>query len=237
MILPQLLGRVTLARSKNPEDVAFLSNAALMVLDQLVFDSRHGGLVELFANRLTLSAATATSKLEGWLAREADIRDSYQLMTPGTSRPPMAIFRQFGATPCADHQPIDRAGLKDTFDKEISRDLQARLPYKSLIASGTRAPRPGAPHTFLTTKTFLTTFDLQTLRYLPELELASSDAGEEHRTDQVRGVPLPIGRALTFNQSVLSADPKAFGAGSAQLAIFVAPTPWIGTGKLSEQAS
>ncbi|MEM8575560.1 MAG: SMC-Scp complex subunit ScpB [Pseudomonadota bacterium] len=71
----------------------------------------------------------------------------------------------------AYHQPIDRAGLKDIFGKEVSRDLLARLRYKDLIASGPRSPRPGAPHTFVTTETFLVTFDLQTLRDLPELEL------------------------------------------------------------------
>lgn len=71
----------------------------------------------------------------------------------------------------AYHQPIDRAGLKDIFGQEISRDLLARLRYKDLIASGPRSPRPGAPHTFVTTETFLATFDLQSLRDLPELEL------------------------------------------------------------------
>lgn len=75
----------------------------------------------------------------------------------------------------AYHQPIDRAGLKDIFGKEISRDLLARLRYKDLIASGPRSPRPGAPHTFVTTETFLTTFDLQTLRDLPELDLAGAE--------------------------------------------------------------
>lgn len=69
----------------------------------------------------------------------------------------------------AYHQPIDRAGLKDIFGKEISRDLLARLRYMELIASGPRSPRPGAPHTFVTTETFLVTFDLQSLRDLPEL--------------------------------------------------------------------
>ena len=39
------------------------------------------------------------------------------------------------------------------------------------FASGPRSPRPGAPHTFVTTETFLVTFDLQSLRDLPELEL------------------------------------------------------------------
>ncbi len=74
----------------------------------------------------------------------------------------------------AYHQPIDRAGLKDIFGKEVSRDLLARLRFKDLIASGPRAPRPGAPHTFVTTETFLVTFDLQSLRDLPELELSDS---------------------------------------------------------------
>lgn len=74
----------------------------------------------------------------------------------------------------AYHQPIDRAGLKDIFGKDVSRDLLARLRYKDLITSGPRSPRPGAPHTFVTTETFLVTFDLQSLRDLPELELGAS---------------------------------------------------------------
>jgi segregation and condensation protein B len=79
----------------------------------------------------------------------------------------------------AYHQPIDRAGLKDIFGKDVSRDLLARLRFKELIASGPRAPRAGAPHTFVTTETFLVTFDLETLRDLPELDLAVADNGEQ----------------------------------------------------------
>ena len=75
----------------------------------------------------------------------------------------------------AYHQPIDRAGLKDIFGKEVSRDLLARLRYKDLIASGPRSPRPGAPHTFVTTDTFLVTFDLQSLRHLPELDFQGGE--------------------------------------------------------------
>ena len=71
----------------------------------------------------------------------------------------------------AHHQPITRDGLKDIFGKEISRDLLARLRHKDLIASGPRSPRPGEPHTFVTTETFLATFDLQALRDLPDLEI------------------------------------------------------------------
>lgn len=71
----------------------------------------------------------------------------------------------------AYHQPIDRAGLRDIFGKEVSRDLLARLRFKNLIASGPRAPRAGAPHTFVTTETFLATFNLQSLRDMPDLDL------------------------------------------------------------------
>lgn len=74
----------------------------------------------------------------------------------------------------AYHQPIDRAGLADIFGKEVSRDLLARLRYRDFIASGPRSPRPGAPHTFVTTPEFLATFDLQSLRDLPELEVGSN---------------------------------------------------------------
>lgn len=85
----------------------------------------------------------------------------------------------------AYHQPIDRAGLKDIFGKDVSRDLLARLRFKELIASGPRSPRPGAPHTFVTTETFLMTFDLQNLRDLPELDLAVENADRAARTAQV----------------------------------------------------
>ncbi len=85
----------------------------------------------------------------------------------------------------AYHQPIDRAGLKDIFGKDVSRDLLARLRFKELITSGPRSPRPGAPHTFVTTPEFLMTFELQSLRDLPELDLAVGNADEETREAQV----------------------------------------------------
>lgn len=72
----------------------------------------------------------------------------------------------------AYNQPIDRSGLADIFGKEVSRDLLARLRHWGLIATGPRAPRSGAPHTFVTTEEFLATFDLRSLRDLPDLELS-----------------------------------------------------------------
>lgn len=74
----------------------------------------------------------------------------------------------------AYHQPTSRADLAEIFGKEVGRDLIDRLKYQKLITNGPRAPRPGAPHTFVTTSEFLVTFDLQSLRDLPELELQTS---------------------------------------------------------------
>jgi chromosome segregation and condensation protein ScpB len=75
----------------------------------------------------------------------------------------------------AYHQPISRDGLKDIFGKEISRDLIGRLAERNLIGTGPREPRRGAPHTFVTTETFLAAFDLESLRDLPDLEQMADD--------------------------------------------------------------
>lgn len=70
----------------------------------------------------------------------------------------------------AYNQPVTRDGLKDIFGKDISRDLIGRLHARNLIATGPRNPRRGAPYTFVTTEQFLTAFDLQSLRDLPDRE-------------------------------------------------------------------
>lgn len=96
--LPQLPGWITSGRAETLETVAFRSAAALTVLDQLVSDPRYGVPMKLLANRLALSAATATSKLEGRLTREADIRDAFHLTQPGEARGPdgdlLAFWRE-----------------------------------------------------------------------------------------------------------------------------------------------
>ncbi|GAW37389.1 hypothetical protein RA2_04472 [Roseovarius sp. A-2] len=76
----------------------------------------------------------------------------------------------------AYHQPITRNGLKDIFGKDISRDLIGRLSVHGLIATGPRAPRRGAPYTFVTTEQFLVAFGLESLRELPDQEQLE-DAG------------------------------------------------------------
>lgn len=96
--LPQLPSWVTSGRAETLETVAFRSGAGLTVLDQLISDPKYGVPLKLLANRLALCAATATSKLEGRLAREADIRDAWHLTPPGEARGPdgdlLAFWRE-----------------------------------------------------------------------------------------------------------------------------------------------
>ena len=96
--LPRLPAWVTSERPEPLETVAFRSGVALTVLDQLVGDPRYSVPVKLLANRLALSAATATSKLEGRLAREADIRDAWHLTPPGEARGPDGDLLAFWRT-------------------------------------------------------------------------------------------------------------------------------------------
>jgi segregation and condensation protein B len=76
----------------------------------------------------------------------------------------------------AYHQPITRDGLKDIFGKEVSRDLIGRLHAPGLIGTGPRAPRRGAPYTFVATEQFLRAFGMESLRDLPDPEQLN-DAG------------------------------------------------------------
>jgi segregation and condensation protein B len=76
----------------------------------------------------------------------------------------------------AYEQPVTRAALSERFGREIGRDLIASLRDKALIAAGPRAPKPGAPFAYVTTRRFLEIFGLETLADLPDLE-ALQDAG------------------------------------------------------------
>lgn len=86
--LPKLPGWVTSGCAETSETVTFRSGAALNVLDALVTDPTNSVPVKLLANRLALKAATGTSRLEGRLAREVDIRDAYHLTPSGEARGP-----------------------------------------------------------------------------------------------------------------------------------------------------
>ncbi|WP_408631416.1 SMC-Scp complex subunit ScpB [Methylocystis silviterrae] len=73
-------------------------------------------------------------------------------------------------------QPATRAELSHLAGREISRDVIGRLKDLDLIAAGPRAPQPGAPYAYVTTKKFLEVFGLASLRDLPDIEKLE-DAG------------------------------------------------------------
>lgn len=86
--LPKLPGWVTPSSGETPQNVAFLSGASFATLDSILVQS--GSLVPrtLLANTLALKAAVATSKIEGRMAREADIRDAFHLTPVGDAKGP-----------------------------------------------------------------------------------------------------------------------------------------------------
>ncbi|GLS31068.1 condensin subunit ScpB [Mesorhizobium albiziae] len=91
-------------------------------------------------------------------------------------------------------QPITRGELSTFFGKEVSRDLIGVLRSQEFIASGPRSPRPGAPYTYVTTKTFLSHFGFDTLRDLPDFE-ALEDAGLLSKEKLLAGdIPIVSGR-------------------------------------------
>lgn len=90
--------------------------------------------------------------------------------------PTLSDFETALVTAIAYLQPVTRSELSDLFGKAISRDAIARLRGAGFITSGPRSPTPGAPYSYVTTKQFLSAFNLQTLRDLPDAE-ALEDAG------------------------------------------------------------
>lgn len=73
-------------------------------------------------------------------------------------------------------QPVTRGELSKIFGKEVSRDTMGNLRGAGFVGSGPRSPTPGAPYTYVTTPHFLSSFGMETLRDLPNIE-ALEDAG------------------------------------------------------------
>jgi len=141
-----------------------------------------GASVELLVEDLT-------ADLEGRAFELAQVAGGWMFQTRSAYAPAIRVAADVGEqlldlhefdvavlAAIAYHQPITRDGLKDIFGKEISRDLIGRLHARGLIGNGPRAPRRGAPYTFVTTEQFLVAFGLETLHDLPDREQLE-DAG------------------------------------------------------------
>jgi segregation and condensation protein B len=84
----------------------------------------------------------------------------------------------FALTAIAYLQPVTRAEISKLAGREISRDVIASLKRRGLIDGAIRAPQPGAPFAYVTTKTFLEAFGFATLRDLPDLERLKAEGLE-----------------------------------------------------------
>jgi segregation and condensation protein B len=76
----------------------------------------------------------------------------------------------FVLTAIAYLQPVTRGEISRLAGREISRDVIASLKRHGLIDGAIRAPQPGAPFAYVTTRTFLEAFGFASLRDLPDLE-------------------------------------------------------------------
>jgi segregation and condensation protein B len=81
----------------------------------------------------------------------------------------------FALTAIAYLQPVTRGEISKLAGREISRDVIAALKRHGLIDGAIRAPQPGAPFAYVTTKKFLEAFGFATLRHLPDLELIKAE--------------------------------------------------------------
>jgi segregation and condensation protein B len=76
----------------------------------------------------------------------------------------------FALTAIAYLQPVTRGEISKLAGREISRDIIAALKRHGLVDGAIRAPQPGAPFAYVTTRKFLEAFGFASLRDLPDLE-------------------------------------------------------------------
>ena len=97
----------------------------------------------------------------------------------------------FALTAIAYLQPVTRADISKLAGREISRDVIAALKRHGLIAGAIRAPEPGAPFAYVTTRTFLEAFGFASLRDLPDLDRLKAEGlmqgGQGEDSDGVLG--------------------------------------------------
>ena len=79
---------VTSRAGESAQNVAFLSGATFAMLDMILKQNGESVPKILLANTLALQASAATSRLEGRMAREQDIRDAFHLTPAGDALGP-----------------------------------------------------------------------------------------------------------------------------------------------------
>ena len=84
--------------------------------------------------------------------------------------PELTPTELLAVTAIAYLQPATRAQISRLAGKDISRDVIGALKRHGLIDGSLRAPEPGAPFAYVTTKRFLEVFGLASLRDLPDVE-------------------------------------------------------------------
>jgi chromosome segregation and condensation protein ScpB len=84
--------------------------------------------------------------------------------------PELTPTELLAVTAIAYLQPATRGEISRLAGKEISRDVIGALKRCGLIDGALRAPKPGAPFAYVTTKKFLEAFGLASLRDLPDIE-------------------------------------------------------------------
>jgi segregation and condensation protein B len=97
---------------------------------------------------------------------------------PGLGRDDVAELTRtetFALTAIAYLQPVTRGEISKLAGREISRDVIAALKRHGLIDGAIRAPQPGAPFAYVTTRKFLEAFGFASLRDLPDLDRLKSE--------------------------------------------------------------
>jgi len=84
--------------------------------------------------------------------------------------PELTPTELLAVTAIAYLQPATRAQISQLAGRDISRDVMGALKRHGLIDGSLRAPEPGAPFAYVTTKRFLEVFGLASLRHLPDIE-------------------------------------------------------------------
>jgi segregation and condensation protein B len=108
------------------------------------------------------------------LATRPRFAGAIRAAAPGPLRdaglPELTPTEILAVTAIAYLQPATRAQISRLAGKDISRDIIAALRRHGLIDGAMRAPEPGAPFAYVTTKRFLEVFGLASLRDLPDVE-------------------------------------------------------------------